>query len=66
MSLINLVEVAKENWSFGIGVAQYAEALAGGVVVVMAGLEPGHPEVALRPLREKRTSSIGLADRKSN
>ena len=24
--LINLVEVAKENWSFGIGVAQYAEA----------------------------------------
>lgn len=23
--LINLVEVAKENWSFGIGVAQYAE-----------------------------------------
>ena len=22
--LINLVEVAKENWSFGIGVAQYA------------------------------------------
>ncbi len=24
--LVNLVEVAKENWSFGIGVAQYAEA----------------------------------------
>ncbi len=23
--LVNLVEVAKENWSFGIGVAQYAE-----------------------------------------
>jgi 4-oxalocrotonate tautomerase len=23
--LINLVEVAKENWSFGLGVAQYAE-----------------------------------------
>jgi phenylpyruvate tautomerase PptA (4-oxalocrotonate tautomerase family) len=23
--LINLVEVAKENWSFGAGIAQYAE-----------------------------------------
>jgi 4-oxalocrotonate tautomerase len=23
--LINLVEVAKENWSFGNGIAQYAE-----------------------------------------
>jgi 4-oxalocrotonate tautomerase len=23
--LINIVEVAKENWSFGLGVAQYAE-----------------------------------------
>jgi hypothetical protein len=23
--LVNLVEVAKENWSFGAGIAQYAE-----------------------------------------
>ena len=23
---VNLVEVAKENWSFGLGIAQYADA----------------------------------------